>query len=462
MTRWMALAAVIFLALATLPACGGGDGGDADATATDTTAGADTTPAPDAASPDTTACVPDCAGKACGDDGCGGSCGACYDQGGAVDASLCQAGTCCAPQCGGKTCGDNGCGGQCGVCYNAQGAVDAALCVAGTCQDPAGGGCTDAAFVPVKSTLKLAEGEPGHPYLLYQASNAAGLPRDNLFMTLRPGSFGGPEAPGTYDLSGSTYNDAGIRLLLQTNCTADAGCEKTFLGTGGTLTIYATGGTGVTFRGTLDATLERVTIDAATGVSTPASPAESVCLKGYSIEGLIKPDVPEPTCVPEGTGPLVNDNIADFQLQNCNGETFSLHSLCGQQKAIWLYVVAGWCPVCNETLPQDSAYAEEKVAAGKKLRLVTVLAQDAAGNAPSLAYCKSYATNHGFDPAWTFVDPNVETTFSNVYVYPSADGSFGFPWCAFLDGDNMGYVWHSEGVTVDTKDPVILNKLLSD
>ena len=63
------------------------------------------------------ACMPDCFGKICGDDGCGGSCGEC----GAGES--CKSGTCvvggtesCTPDCFGKPCGDDGCGGQCGEC----------------------------------------------------------------------------------------------------------------------------------------------------------------------------------------------------------------------------------------------------------------------------------------------------------------------------------------------------------
>lgn len=454
-TRTLRLVALV-LGLLTLPLCGGGDGGDSD-----TTTGHDTADPVDVPGDDLGPCTPDCAGKTCGDNGCGGACGVCYDHRGAVDPGLCQSGACCAPQCAGKTCGPNGCGGVCGVCYDAGGGVNDALCVAGVC-----GGevdtCADAGFVPVKSTVKLAEGEPGHPFLLYQASNATGLPRDDLFMTIRPGTHGGPEAPGTYDLTGATYNDAGIRLLLQTNCTPDAGCEKTFLGRGGSVTILGTGGTGVTFRATVDARLERVSIDPATGNTAAYAPAESVCLKGYAIEGEIKPDVPEPACVTEGTGPLMNDNIADFQLQNCNGDWFSLHSLCGQHKAVWLYVVAGWCPVCHETLPVDSAYTNEKIAAGKKLKLLTILGEDASGQVPTLAYCTSYANQHDVDPAWTFIDPIYETVFSNVYVYPTPDGAFGLPWGAHLDGDNMAYVWNSSTGTSGTKNTFILNQLLND
>lgn len=58
-------------------------------------------------------CVPNCIGKECGDDGCGGSCGAC-----ATDGDVCSSFTdlCCKPQCDGKQCGNDGCGGTCGEC----------------------------------------------------------------------------------------------------------------------------------------------------------------------------------------------------------------------------------------------------------------------------------------------------------------------------------------------------------
>ncbi|MFH1531264.1 MAG: hypothetical protein ABIK09_11110 [Pseudomonadota bacterium] len=57
-------------------------------------------------------CVPQCTGKVCGPNGCGGTCGECL-------AGYCEAGQCltvCVPQCAGKVCGPNGCGGSCGAC----------------------------------------------------------------------------------------------------------------------------------------------------------------------------------------------------------------------------------------------------------------------------------------------------------------------------------------------------------
>ena len=56
-------------------------------------------------------CQPQCGGKVCGNDGCGGSCGDC------PNGTSCQGGSCqCVPDCTNKDCGDNGCGGTCGNC----------------------------------------------------------------------------------------------------------------------------------------------------------------------------------------------------------------------------------------------------------------------------------------------------------------------------------------------------------
>lgn len=53
-------------------------------------------------------CIPSCANKECGNDGCGGLCGTCPAN------HICQSGKCiCVPSCSGKECGEDGCGGQC-------------------------------------------------------------------------------------------------------------------------------------------------------------------------------------------------------------------------------------------------------------------------------------------------------------------------------------------------------------
>ena len=136
-------------------------------------------------------CQPDCAGKQCGDDGCGGSCGECegpkmqcvegecqvvcdclsdadctpagvldlcngmlvcglttpcmceFDPESVVNCPVGQVcipstGECCTPDCDGKECGDDGCGGSCGAC--AEGLVCNGL---GQCNALLPGGCCE-------------------------------------------------------------------------------------------------------------------------------------------------------------------------------------------------------------------------------------------------------------------------------------------------------------------------------
>ena len=75
-------------------------------------------------------CVPDCKGKECGSDGCGGQCGQC------PKGDTCVKGKCmtCYPDCKGKECGDDGCGGSCGKC------PDKYVCKNGMCE-PCKPGC---------------------------------------------------------------------------------------------------------------------------------------------------------------------------------------------------------------------------------------------------------------------------------------------------------------------------------
>jgi len=81
--------------------------------------------------PDAGHCTPDCSGKQCGPDGCGGTCGWCPGT------KSCQGGLCvavsgCTPECGGKMAGEaDGCGGLCsgsgmGIGLKPGGAQDAA------------------------------------------------------------------------------------------------------------------------------------------------------------------------------------------------------------------------------------------------------------------------------------------------------------------------------------------------
>lgn len=80
-------------------------------------------------------CVIDCAGKECGGDGCGDTCGSCPL--GVVWSCSVQGQCVCTPICDGAVCGKDGCGGTCGEC--AAGLV----CAGGKCvNQPCTPACT--------------------------------------------------------------------------------------------------------------------------------------------------------------------------------------------------------------------------------------------------------------------------------------------------------------------------------
>ena len=104
-------------------------------------------------------CTPSCldadgGALECGDDGCGGSCGACGNG------QTCEAGICsgdCLPLCtdadgGALECGDDGCGGSCGACADGE-LCEAGTCAADACQGIGFEGCCDG------DTLRYCEGD---------------------------------------------------------------------------------------------------------------------------------------------------------------------------------------------------------------------------------------------------------------------------------------------------------------
>src|SRR5262245_54858048 len=104
-------------------------------------------------------CAPKCAGKKCGDDGCGGNCGLC-----SVDQTCNPSGQCvCTPNCTNKTCGPNGCGGSCGIC-GAGTSCSAGSCVPNGCDPVANLGCTPGndCLILSNETTTCAVGGAGH------------------------------------------------------------------------------------------------------------------------------------------------------------------------------------------------------------------------------------------------------------------------------------------------------------
>jgi sugar lactone lactonase YvrE len=106
-------------------------------------------------------CIPDCAGKECGDDGCGGACGECDEGLFCTPAGACSSQ--CFPDCFGKECGDDGCGDDCGECSEGDYCSDTGECLLDCDGIPWEGCCDDNVLKYCDSgvlILKSCENEP--------------------------------------------------------------------------------------------------------------------------------------------------------------------------------------------------------------------------------------------------------------------------------------------------------------
>ncbi len=145
-------------------------------------------------------CRPECSGRECGPDGCGGVCGTCSAGESCNAAGQCQG---CAPSCAGRQCGADGCGGSCGTCpagtvCNASGLCECVPnCVGRACgPDGCGGSCGSCGAGETCDTAGQCQG-----------SSPCGANLDSLF-TL---ACGGTITDNTSDHAGvfSTYSCSG-------------------------------------------------------------------------------------------------------------------------------------------------------------------------------------------------------------------------------------------------------------
>jgi len=326
----------------------------------------------------------------------------------------------------------------------------------------------------------------------YIALTDDGVPRDQLRIELyQTEEYGGASTVGTYDLDGINYADCGNCIRVRTGCDAD-GCDKQYYADAGRLVIerWEVGGK---FEGHLeDVVLKEVTIGD-DFVSTPVEGGGEWCLDQFRFSvDIVAPSGGanlQPTCVTEGTGVFLQDNVGDFTLPNCAGGQVSLHESCGD-KAVWLIGGAGWCVPCHaflEALVADYGgyLTREKIDQRfPGLSTYIVLGEDNHSGKPTQQYCANYAEELGIDPAMILIDhdnagveipyydppggwlavTSFATTFEHInpYLTESTGGpSLGIPFFMVLRGANMEYVYND---IVDGAGDVddVLNALLAE
>jgi len=318
----------------------------------------------------------------------------------------------------------------------------------------------------------------GADYSALTVQTQTNEPYDSLSIELYAfDDYHGATAPGTFDLTGSTYQDCSNCVVVRAQCSGGA-CAKKYLVDEGTLVITQWDRTGGSFKAKLvGAKAHEVTIDTDTFVSTLVPNGGTWCLDGVEFEAPIAAlpvsDRTQPACVAEGTGRLLHDNIANFTLTNCNGKRVKLHETCdnGTTKALWLIGTTGWCSACHEFLKNYVAQHGGPMLTRQKvgeetpgLDMLIVLGENAQGAKPTSAYCKAYAADLGIDPEMVVMDwsdtpvqlplinapeyavetNSLGTTWHNIDPYlfdENGSVTTSYPWWALLRTKNMEYYW---------------------
>ncbi|MFC1612126.1 peroxiredoxin family protein [Myxococcota bacterium] len=294
--------------------------------------------------------------------------------------------------------------------------------------------------------------------LVFTAATSESEPFDEIVIISRGGTDISIQGAGRYDLSGSNTQDClvlpgpsaggsstepsrGMCVIAYENCQG-GNCENVYLASTGTMIISDYGTPGERFIGRFDNVIFKpITIDRYSGWSSAAA-GSNWCAHGFSFDLELEEKKAQSTCVDSGTGILLGDNIANFSLQDCNGNSVDLHSVCGK-KAVQLMLVAGWCSACSALIPEAEDYRTANAANG--FEVLYLLGEDANFRRPMASFCASYAESHGVPPERMLIDHGDlawDTTFS--YLWPYLGDMMALPWNALLRGTNMEYVYNDE------------------
>jgi hypothetical protein len=346
--------------------------------------------------------------------------------------------------CDGARCGLDNCNESCGQCQVGE------FCAEGACVEASG--CDITGF-SATNQAGFARFAGGQTRVRFVASNVEiEPPFDKLVVELNHDRFfeSGTPSAGTYPLEGTSEVGAPLFVRGYTFCN-DFDCAFPYVVESGALELAEVGTPGVRLSGWLRGLkLKQVRISDTTGEIIPFPSGKTWCVGDFRIDVAVPPlSTAQGTCVENGTGNNVGDNIRNFTLTNCYGDEVDLHSRCGLTEAVWIVATAGWCGACEQFVPVANERATKLQSDG--LDLMVVIGENNASAAPSLQYCKDYAGAKGLDPAATFIDNDGQRSWPVLFeaINTYSGGSIGLPWNAVLDGRSMEYVWSSNAGSGD-------------
>ncbi len=174
---------------------------------------------------------------------------ACIDEG---VAKVCVDGVCvCEPDCAGKACGPDGCGGSCGSCQDEDACTLDEACVDGLCQSTPlvcndGNGCTDDSCAPEIGCVfanNSAACDDGNPCTANDVCAAGGCSGEAI-PQLAPYQFTNASATGRIGPNQSQLDNAYAGTNLAGDVTSNGGIQNWTVPFTGTYTIKAAGAKG--------------------------------------------------------------------------------------------------------------------------------------------------------------------------------------------------------------------------
>lgn len=294
---------------------------------------------------------------------------------------------------------------------------------------------------PFARTSDRAVYDDWNDRLLYSAVTSETGTFEQISLRSYGSADNGIKGPGRYELAGTTPADCGLCVFAFQDCEG-RDCDKVLFADTGAVIIGESGDVGGRLAGQLiNVIFKEIAFDDQKGEWLPVPGGAAMCGHGFTFDVPVTEKIPEPTCVADGTGSLLGDNVADFTLNDCNGNPHSLHSLCGDG-AVRLMAIAGWCSACATLVPLAEDERNRQNARG--LETWYIMGEADYDVAPTPAYCLEYADTHSVDPARILLDSGQygwEVFFTNVNPYIS-DGTIALPWNAVLDRTNMQYVYN--------------------
>ena len=130
-------------------------------------------------------------------------------------------------------------------------------------------------------------------------------------------------------------------------------------------------------------------------------------------------------CPVGGTGTLVGDQIKNVTFTGAHALPLELHSMCGEAKAIWITLVAGWCTACTTLAPNFHAIHEQFIE--EDVDWLLLVGDDGGYNPADWNYAKQYHSAKGYPETWKYVaDPSFQQILDAVQLL-DAEGSLWLP-----------------------------------